>query len=121
MAVTRFACLTVLALAACAPAPLENAPAAGGYSGTVQKVFRVVRRGAELPGLRFLGKVESVLGPMLRQNEETHQYVVRTPSGQIMAQSDQEFPVGACVRVIPQADKPGPAFRYGEASVVRCN
>lgn len=118
----RFACLAALALAACAPLPVNHPAAAErGYSGTVQKVFRVVRRGAEIPGLGFLGKVERVLGPMLRQNEETHQYVVRTSSGQIMAQSDYPFPVGACVRVIPEADNPGPAFRYGEATVVRCN
>jgi len=44
---------------------------------------------------------------------------VRTPKGQIIAQSDEEFPVGECVQIIPQGESTGPAFRYGEAQVVR--
>ena len=98
---------------------VEQASAKGGYTGTVQKVFRVVRRGADLPGIGLLGKVGSILAPALRENVETHQYIVRTPKGQIIAQSDEEFPVGECVEVIPETDKPGPAFRHGEAQVVR--
>src|SRR6185295_16956647 len=45
------------------------------YSGTVQKVMRVVRQGADVPGMKLLGKVGNVLGPALRHNTETHQYV----------------------------------------------
>jgi hypothetical protein len=121
--VIRFACLVLLPLAACASAPADR-PAGGPsvdsrYSGTVQKVLRVVRQGADLPGMKFLGKVGNVLGPALRHNTETHQYVVRTPSGQIIAQSDSEFAVGDCVQVIPSAQASGPAFRYGEAEMVR--
>lgn len=71
--------------------------------------------------MSFLGRVGRVLGPALRQNEETHQYIVRTPGGHIIAQSDAEFPVGECVRVIPEVDRPGPDFRYGEAAVVPCH
>ena len=119
----RFACLVLLPLAACASTPADR-PAGGPsvdsrYSGTVQKVLRVVRQGADVPGMKFLGKVGNVLGPALRHNTETHQYVVRTPTGQIMAQSDSEFAVGDCVQVIPSAQASGPAFRYGEADVVR--
>lgn len=121
----RFACLALLPLAACASVPPgEPAGADSRYSGTVQKVLRVVRQGAELPGMQFLGKVGSLLGPALRQKGETHQYVVLTPTGQIMAQSDSEFSVGDCVQVIPRTQASGPAFRYGEAEVVRserCN
>lgn len=117
----------LLPLAACASAPADGpagGPAGGAsvdsrYSGTVQKVLLVVRQGAEVPGMKLLGKVGSVLGPALRQKSETHQYVVRTPTGQIMAQSDSEFAVGDCVQVIPGAQASGPAFRYGEAEVVR--
>ena len=120
----RFVLLALLPLAACAPMKVEQASTRGGYTGTVQKVFRVVRRGADLPGIGLLGQVGSVLAPALRGNAETHQYIVRTPKGQIMAQSDEEFPVGECVQVIPETNKPGPAFRHGEAAVVRsesCN
>ncbi len=117
----RLGWLALLGLAACAPAPVDSAGTEAGYAGTVQQVFRVVRRGADLPGMRLLGRVGSVLAPVLRQNAETHQYIVRTPTGQIIAQSDREFPVGECVRVIPEAERAGPAFRYGEASVVPCN
>jgi hypothetical protein len=117
--VIRFACLALLPLAACAAAPADSSGADSRYSGTVQKVLRVVRQGAELPGMQLLGKVGSVLGPALRQKGETHQYVVRTPTGQIMAQSDSEFSVGDCVQVVPRAQAAGPAFRYGEADVVR--
>ena|SRR5262245_57608525 len=106
-------------LAACAGAPADRPSGDYRYSGTVQKVLRVVRQGAELPGMQLLGKVGSVLGPALRQKGETHQYVVRTAAGQIMAQSDSEFSVGDCVRVIPRPEVSGPAFRYGEADVVR--
>jgi hypothetical protein len=113
------ALLALLSLAACSPMQVEKASAAGGYTGTVQKVFLVVRRGPDLPGMSFLGKAGSVLAPALRQNAETHQYVVRTPRGQIIAQSDEEFPVGECVQVIPQTGNSGPSFRYGEATVVR--
>jgi hypothetical protein len=120
---TRFAWLA-LTLAACGAVPEDKGTPQQGYAGTVEKVLRVVRQGADLPGLHLLGKVGAVLGPALRQNVETLQYIVRTPTGQITAQSDEEFPVGECVEVIPQADRSGPAFRYGEAKVVksqRCN
>jgi hypothetical protein len=121
--VIRFACLVLLPLAACASAPADR-PAGepsvdSRYSGTVQKVLLVVRQGAEVPGMKLLGKVGSVLGPALRQKAETRQYVVRTPTGQIMAQSDSEFSVGDCVEVIPAPQASGPAYRYGEAEVVR--
>lgn len=117
----RFAWLALLPLAACAAIPAEPPPAAGGYAGIVQKVIRVVRRGADLPAMGLLGQLGGRLGSMLRQNEETHQYVVRTPRGQIIAQSDEEFPVGACVQVIPQTDRSGPAFRHGEAQILLSN
>jgi len=117
--VIRFACLVLLPLAACASVPAEKPGGDSRYSGTVQKVVRVVRQGADLPGMKLLGKVGNVLAPALRQNAETLQYVVRTPTGQIMAQSDSEFSVGDCVQVIPRSQGSGPAFRYGEADVVR--
>jgi len=101
-----------------------SSPPETGYAGTVQKVVRVVRQSADLPGMHLLGRLGAVLGPALVQNPETLQYVVRTPTGQITAQTDEEFTVGDCVEIIPQSDRPGPAFRYGEARVVksqRCN
>jgi hypothetical protein len=117
----RCAWVAVLAaLPACAPMPVEQPGGErGGYAGTVQKVLRVVRQGADLPGIRLLGRAGSVLAPALRQNTETQQYVVRTPGGNIMAQSDHEFAVGDCVAVIPRSEASGPAFRYGDAEVVR--
>src|SRR4030095_10226438 len=118
-AMFRFAWLALLALVACSSMKTELASVRQGYQGTVQKVFRVVRQGADLPGMSFFGKAEAALLSKLRKNGETHQYVVRTPKGQIIAQSDEEFPVGECVQVIPQGDSAGPAFRYGEAEVVR--
>jgi hypothetical protein len=120
----RWASLSLMALAACASLPQHKPAPEQGYAGTVQKVLRVVRQGADLPGMHLLGKLGGVLGPAFRQNAETLQYFVRTPTGQITAQSDEEFPVGDCVEVIPQTDRSGPAFRYGEAKVVksqRCN
>jgi hypothetical protein len=37
-----------------------------------------------------------------------------------MAQSDEEFSVGECVEIVPESDGgSGPAFRYGEARVLR--
>ena len=98
---------------------VQSAKIETGYTGIVQKVFRVVRRGEDLPGVNYLGKAGSILSRALRQNAETHQYIVRTPKGEIIAQSDEEFPVGQCVAVIPEVDRSGPAFRYGEAAVVR--
>ena len=119
----RAVAVACLVLSACASVPSETATETAsperGYAGTVQKVFRVVRA-ADASAMRLLGSVGNVLAPVLRRNEETHQYVVRTPTGQIIAQSDQEFPVGECVRVIPEPGSAGPAFRYGEALVVRC-
>ena len=115
----RFAWLTLLVLAACSSMKIEEGNANRGYEGTVRKVFRVVRQGADLPGMSFLGRAGAALSSKLRRNGETHQYVVSTPTGQIMAQSDEEFPVGECVQVIPQGDSGGPAFRYGEAQVIR--
>lgn len=115
----RFAWLALLPLAACASAPAEKAAAGTGYAGTVQKVFRIVRQGADLRAMGLLGKWGSVLQPVLQHNEETHQYIVRTPHGELIAQSDEEFPVGECVEIIPHIERPGPAYRYGEATVVR--
>ena len=122
----RFGWLAISALvAACAPMqPAKekverSAVERGGYAGMVQKVFRITRQGQDLPGINLLGKYGEVLAPALRQSSETHQYVVRTPTGQIIAQSDEEFGVGDCVEVVPQGDVPGPAFRYGQAQVVK--
>lgn len=116
----RFAPIAFLAiLCGCAttqPRKTERA----GYAGTVQKIFRIARQSADLPGIRLLGQLGSVIGPALRPSGETHQYVVRTGSGQIIAQSDEEFSVGDCVEVLPRSDATsGPAFRYGEAELVR--
>lgn len=116
----RFAWLALLALTACSSARIDEGSATRGYQGTVQKVFLVVRQSAELPGMQqFMGRLRNALGPAVRPNSETRQYVVRTPKGQIMAQSDEEFPVGECVEVIPHGDSAGPAFRYGEARIIR--
>jgi hypothetical protein len=118
----RLVLLALLPLAACAttPARAPEATAGRGYQGTIQKVFLVVRQGAELPGTQqFIARLRAALGPGVRPNSETRQYVVRTPKGQILAQSDEEFPVGECVEVIPHGENLGPAFRYGEAQVVR--
>ena len=105
--------------AACAPLPVAKSHAETRYAGTVQRVFRVMRQGADLPGMQMFGKMGGILGSALRQTGETHQYVVRTPRGQITAQSDEEISVGDCVQVIPQEGRSGPAFGYGEAAVVR--
>lgn len=115
----RYAWLVLLPLLACSTPATQEAKPGRAYAGTVQKVFRVVRQGADLPGTSFFGKAGAALSSKLRKNGETHQYVVSTPKGQIMAQSDEEFPVGECVQVIPQGDSAGPAFRYGEARVIR--
>ena len=115
----RYAWLALLPiLAACAPVKGERADPRG-YAGTVQKVLPVTRQGEDLPGIRLLGQVGNVIGPALRQSSETHQYVVRTTTGQIIAQSDEEFSVGDCVEVVPQSEAAGPAFRYGEAQIVK--
>ena len=117
----RLACLVVLALLpACAPMKAEKAER--GYVGVVQKAYPVTLQGKDVPGIRFLGKVGALLGPKLRQSGETNQYVVRIPTGQIMAQSDDEFAAGECVEVVPQSDKAfGPAYRRSEANVVKSN
>ncbi len=117
----RFAWAALLTLTACGTVPADPPAAERGYSGTVQKIFRIVRRGADLPGMSLLGKLGRTLAPAVRQNEETNQYIVRTPGGTIIAQSDAEFPVGECVRVIPEVDRAGPDFRYGDAMVVPCH
>ena len=88
-------------------------------NSTIQKAFLVVRQSTELPGTEFIARLRKALGPSVRPNRETNQYVVSTPNGQILAQSDEEFPVGECVEVIPHGENLGPAFRYGEAQVVR--
>jgi hypothetical protein len=106
-------------LPACASNTAEKPDA--GYAGTVAKVYPVTLQGRDLPGMRFLGRVGDVLAPSLRKSSETNQYVVRTRTGQIMAQSDAEFSVGDCVEVIPRGNGSGPAFRYGQSQVVKSN
>jgi len=116
----RLAWLLILALLpACASNKAERPDP--GYAGTVQKAYPVTLQGQDLPGMRFLGKVGSILGPKLRRSSETYQYVVRTRTGQIMAQSDDPFAAGDCVEVIPKNASSGPAFRYGQAEVVKSN
>ncbi len=117
----RLAALALLLLTGCTPLKVAKVDKAErGYAGTVQKVYRVVRQSAELPGMRWFGELGRTLAPALRGASETQQYVVRTPKGQIMAQSDEEFSVGECVEVVPESNGgSGPAFRYGEAKVQR--
>ena len=116
----RFASLLLLAVVSACGTTRSYHAERSGYAGTVQKIFRITRQGPEIPGIRLLGKVGSIVGPALRESSETHQYVVRTRSGQIIAQSDEEFSVGDCVEVLPRSDAgSGPAFRYGEAELVR--
>jgi hypothetical protein len=120
MSMVRLACLVVFAfLPACAPIAAQKQDQ--GYAGTVQRAYPVTLQGQDVPGMRLLGKVGSLLGPKLRRSSETNQYVVRTRTGQIMAQSDEPFAVGDCVEVIPQNASSGPAFRYGQAEVVKSN
>jgi len=117
----RLASLVVLLLlAACGPIKAEKPER--GLAGVVQKAYPVTLQGKDVPGIRFLGRVGAVLAPKLRHSGETNQYVLRTPTGQIMAQSDDEFAVGECVEVIPQSDAAsGPAYRRSEATVVKSN
>ena len=79
----------------------------------------VAGQGQDLPGFRLLPEKAHAFAPMLRRSSETMQYVVRTPTGQIIAQSDDQFSVGECVEVVPHADAPGPAFRYGQAQIIK--
>src|SRR5258708_3242717 len=114
------ACMAILALlAACAP--MKAGKSDGGYAGTVQKAYPVTLQRKDLPGILLLGRGGNLLAPKLRHSGETNQYVVRTPTGQIMAQSDDEFAVGDCVEVVPQGDAAGPAYRRSQANVVKCN
>jgi len=117
----RLACLVVLALlGACAPMKAEKPER--GLAGIVQKAYPVTLQGKDVPGIRFLGRVGALLAPKLRQSGETNQYVLRIPTGQIMAQSDDEFAVGECVEVIPQSDgASGPAYRRSEVKLVKSN
>jgi hypothetical protein len=121
MAMVRLAALALMLLTGCTPLKVAKVDKAErGYAGTVQKVYRVVRQSAELPGIHLFGQLGRALSPALRGSSETQQYVVRTPRGQIMAQSDDEFSVGECVEVVPERNGgSGPAFRYGEARVLR--
>jgi hypothetical protein len=120
---TAASLLMAATLAACAG--VKSAPPGDvAYSGPVQKAYPVTKQGKDLvPGIpRLLGKYASlysnVVGPKLRRSGETNQYVVRTPTGQIMAQSDDEFEVGDCVDVIPLGNAEGPAYRLGQAQLV---
>lgn len=113
----RLACMAIFAILSACAATKAGKPDRG-YAGTVQKVYPVTLQGRDLPGIRLLGKVGGVLGPKLRKSSETNQYVVRTRTGQIMVQSDEELSVGDCVEVIPESDTAyGPAFRYGQARI----
>jgi hypothetical protein len=120
MSMVRRTCIAILAfLAACAP--MKAAKPDRGYAGTVQKAYPVTVQGKDLPGIRLLGRVGNLLAPKLRRSSETNQYVVRISTGQIMAQSDEEFSVGECVEVVPQGDAAGPAYPRGQANVVKSN
>ena len=119
----RLALLIALsALAACATK--KSAPPGDiAYTGTVQKAYPVTRSGKDLiPGVRierFLGKYAGALGPRLRRSGgETNQYIVRTPTGQVMAQSDDEFEVGDCLDVVPLGNADGPAYRLGQVQLL---
>ena len=118
----RLACLLVVLVLLPSCATVKTEKSDRGYAGVVQKAYPVTLQGNDVPGIRFLGRVGAVLAPKLRQSGETNQYVVRIPTGQIMAQSDDEFAVGDCVEVVPQSDKAsGPAYRRSEADVVKSN
>ena len=110
----------LLTLAACAG--VKSAPPGDvAYSGTVQKAYPVTKQGKDLvPGMRrFLGKYANSIGPKLRRSGgETIQYVVRTPTGQIMAQSDDEFELGDCLDVVPLGNAEGPAYRLGQVQLL---
>lgn len=117
----RLACLVVAALLpACAPIKPEKPE--HGFAGVVQKAYPVTLQGKDVPGIRSLGRLGALLAPKLRHSSETNQYVVRIPTGQIMAQSDDEFALGECVEVVPQNDRAfGPAYRRSDARIVKSN
>ena len=119
MSVLRLASFAVLlTLAACGG--IKQAPPGDvAYTGTVQRAYVVTRQGKGIPGVeRLLGKYSSAIAPKLRRSGETHQYVVRTPTGQIMAQSDDQFDVGDCLDVLPLGNAEGPAYRLGEVQLL---
>jgi len=120
MRMVRFALVALLALLpACAS--MKSDKPQRGIAGKVQKVYQVVLQGKDVPGMRHLGRVGDVFAAPLRKARtgETNQYVVSTPTGQILAQADDEFAVGECVEVIPRGDAYGPAYPYGQAQVVK--
>ncbi len=116
----RFALLALLVLLPACASVKSDKPQRG-IAGKVQKVYQVVLQGKDVPGVRLLGRVGDVFASPLRKARtgETNQYVVSTPGGQILAQADDEFAVGDCVVVIPRDDAYGPAFRYGQAQIVK--
>jgi len=94
-------------------------PGSVAHSGTVQKAYPVTTQGKDVPYVRrLLGKYSNAIAPKLRRSGETHQYVLRTPTGQIMAQSDDEFELGDCVDVVPLGNAEGPAYRLGQAQLL---
>ena len=119
MRVLRTALFIVIAtLPACAG--VKTAPPGDvAYTGSVQRTYVVTKQGKGIPGIeRLLGKYSNSIAPRLRRSGETHQYVLRTPTGQIMAQSDDEFEVGDCVDVVPLGNAEGPAYKLGQAQVL---
>ena len=119
MPVLRILLLAVVAtLPACAG--VKSAPPGDvAYSGTVQRAYPVTTQGKDLPYVRrLLGKYSNAIAPKLRRSGETNQYILRTPAGQIMAQSDDEFEVGDCVDVVPLGNAEGPAYRLGQAQIL---
>ena len=110
--------IVIATLPACAG--VKSAPPGDvAHSGTVQKAYPVTTQGRDLPYVRrLLGKYSNTIAPKLRRSGETNQYVLRTPTGQIMAQSDDEFEVGDCVDVVPLGNAEGPAYRLGQAQLL---
>jgi len=110
--------MVLVTLTACA-GPKKAAPGDVAYTGTVSRAYVVTKQGKSIPGIdRLLGKYSNALAPKLRRSGETHQYIVGTPSGQIMAQSDDEFEVGTCLDVVPLGNAEGPAYRLGEVQLL---
>jgi hypothetical protein len=111
--------LIVLAILPACASVKSAPPGEVAHSGTVQRAYPVTTQGKDLPYVRrLLGKYSNALAPKLRHSGETNQYVLRTPAGQVMAQSDDEFEPGDCVDVVPLGNAEGPAYRLGQAQLL---
>lgn len=116
---TTFFCLTLLLTAGFAAAQSVSDAADLPLLGVVEKTQTIERLREPSNLLMAFGLLGGLAYAVMAQSTaQTQQHTILNANGEMVSVvTDQEFPVGSCVHIVPDAITPGNYYPYGQVSL----